>query len=199
MRGDDRVPQPSSAETLEVAVNGKTGTFEFVKGATLEETRDSLTKFMEELFRSQCGHVPTCAVVPPAGHPLLLPSSAVVTVPPMSYTVGEFSVDLHAMWWESVRADFAELLPDEEATIVLLGGNFCPNLHIVRSGRSTFELHVGGKKTADITGLVGGVERTTMVSRARWLADHLGCAYSRQKRQQTYRKMTRRERLQRGR
>lgn len=223
MHDEDKEQQPSSAETFIVTADSSKpvevdveARWKFTAGVTLEEAKESMRRFMDAVFANR--PLPKI-VAPPHDHPLadLVADSIVsvvghTTVPagtrivtsfkPQSYKA-EFRVDIWTLWWEAVRDEFADLLPDEEAAIVMLGGSRCPQLGIVRTGKRTFQVHHRGRQVADITDLMSrstvtfatwGSETADMVARAQRLAEHLGCSYGRLKPQRTWRRLTRRAR-----
>jgi hypothetical protein len=232
MHDEGKEQRASSAETwgvvvgdgevVDVEVDPEGGWKPLGDKYTAEEIRAAAMKFMEEVFRSQCVKLPTFPNLPPTPPPpaaISVSSSGPVTIPagtkvaarfqPQSYTAVDFGVNVHQMWWETVRDEFADLLPDEEAAIVMLGGNRCPQLGIVRTGRRTYRVHHRGSSVADITDIVSRnvymhtlvrdrIDTHDMVARAQWLAEHLGCSYGREKPQRTWRKLTRRARQRLG-
>jgi hypothetical protein len=125
-----------------------------------------------------------------------------VTIQPQQYSASgrvqsvtvswmPYHLNLNNTWWDHVKDDFSRTLPDEMETIIMLGGHKIPTICIMRTGKRTFEVFFRGKSEADISDIIraniGGVhplrktDTSTMVSRAQWLANHLGCGYGRAK------------------
>ncbi len=93
-------------------------------------------------------------------------------------------------WWAAVEGKTLDRLPPEVSTMVRLGSYY--RLRVVREGKHTFAIYYRGRLAADISDLIvdhsyqrdfSRTPRTEiMVDRAKWLANHWGVPYSRERR-----------------